>query len=46
MLESANQNIGAESDNSTTVVFCIDNSGSMNSTSEVTGQVNLKHGIS
>lgn len=46
MLESANQKMEVESDNATTVVFCIDNSGSMNTTSEVTGKVDLKHGIS
>lgn len=29
-----------------TVIFCIDNSGSMSSTSEIKGKVNFKHGIS
>lgn len=46
MLESANQKMQVESDNASTIVFCIDNSGSMNSTTEVTGKVDLKHGIS
>ena len=28
------------------MVFCIDNSGSMSSTSEVKGKINFKHGLS
>lgn len=27
------------------IVFCIDNSGSMSTTTEVEGKINLKHGL-
>ena len=33
-------------ENDSTIVFCIDTSGSMNSTTAVEGKVNLKFGIS
>ena len=44
MLESALEM--EETQNEETVVFCVDVSGSMNSTSEVTGKVDLKFGMS
>lgn len=44
MLESALEQ--GETDNDSTMIFCIDISGSMNSTSEVTGKVDLKFGLS
>jgi hypothetical protein len=28
------------------IVFCVDNSGSMSATTEIKGNINLKHGIS
>jgi len=43
MLESENMD---KSENDSTLVFCIDTSGSMNSTSEIEGKVDLKYGIS
>ena len=46
IIESASNKALKESDNELTIVFCIDNSGSMNTTHEVKGKVNLKHGIS
>jgi Mg-chelatase subunit ChlD len=46
ILESASNKVLKESDNESTIVFCIDNSGSMNTTQEVKGKINLKHGIS
>ena len=46
IVESASNKVLKESDNESTIVFCIDNSGSMNTTHEVKGKVNLKHGIS
>ena len=44
MIESALEQ--GETDNDSTVIFCIDISGSMNSTSEVQGKVDLKFGLS
>jgi hypothetical protein len=44
MLESALEQ--GESENDSTIIFCIDISGSMNSTSEITGKVELKFGLS
>lgn len=44
MLESPLENEITENDS--TIVFCIDTSGSMNTTSEIEGKVNLKFGIS
>lgn len=44
MLESALEQ--GETDNDSTMIFCIDVSGSMNSTSEITGKVDLKFGLS
>ena len=44
MLESALEM--GETDNDSTMIFCIDVSGSMNSTSEIPGKVNLKFGLS
>lgn len=44
MLESPLENEVTENDS--TIVFCIDTSGSMNTTSEIEGKVNLKFGIS
>ena len=38
--------MGEKSHNDSTVVFCIDASGSMNSTTEVAGKVDLKYGLS
>jgi len=35
-----------KSENNSTLVFCIDASGSMNSTSVIEGKVELKYGIS
>lgn len=29
----------------TSLIFCIDNSGSMSSSTEVKGKINLKHGM-
>lgn len=46
IIESASQKLGGESPNDSTIVFCIDNSGSMNTTQEIKGKVSLKHGIS
>ena len=44
MLESALEQ--GETDNDSTMIFCIDISGSMNSTSEIKGKVDLKFGLS
>lgn len=44
MLEGAHNNQVTENDS--TLVFCIDASGSMNSTTEIEGKVDLKYGIS
>ena len=44
MLESAHESEITENDS--TIVFCIDTSGSMNTTSEVEGKVDLKFGLS
>lgn len=44
MLESAHENDVTENDS--TIVFCIDTSGSMNTTSEIEGKVDLKYGMS
>lgn len=44
MLESALEQ--GETDNDSTMIFCIDVSGSMNSTSEIKGKVDLKFGLS
>jgi hypothetical protein len=44
MLESPHEQIGSQNDS--TIVFCIDVSGSMNTTSEVAGKVNLKFSLS
>lgn len=44
MLESALEQ--GETDNDSTMIFCIDVSGSMNSTSEIAGKVDLKFGLS
>ncbi|CAM6004653.1 unnamed protein product [Sphagnum balticum] len=44
MLESAMES--EETGNDSTVVFCIDASGSMNTTTEVVGKVDLKFGLS
>jgi hypothetical protein len=47
IIESASQKLGGESSlKDSTIVFCIDNSGSMNTTQEIKGKVSLKHGIS
>lgn len=46
IIESASNKELKESKNESTIVFCIDNSGSMNITQEVKGKVNLKHGVS
>ncbi len=35
-----------DTENDATMVFCIDTSGSMNTTSEIEGSVDLKFGIS
>ena len=43
MLESALEQ--GETDNDSTIIFCIDISGSMNSTTEVAGKVDLKFGL-
>lgn len=44
LLESEHEQMVTENDS--TLVFCIDVSGSMNSTSEVEGKVDLKFGLS
>ena len=44
MLESEFENEGSANDS--TMIFCIDTSGSMNITTEVEGKVNLKFGLS
>ncbi len=44
MLESVHEN--EATDNDSTIVFCIDTSGSMNTTSEMEGKVDLKFGMS
>jgi uncharacterized protein with von Willebrand factor type A (vWA) domain len=44
MLESGLEQGSSETDS--TIVFCIDVSGSMNTTSEIAGKVELKFGIS
>ena len=44
MLESEHVDKASESDS--TMVFCIDTSGSMNTTTEVKGKVDLKFGMS
>jgi hypothetical protein len=44
MLEGSNNSLQTENDS--TLVFCIDASGSMNSTTEIEGKVELKYGIS
>jgi hypothetical protein len=44
MIESKLEQKGTENDS--TVVFCIDASGSMNTTSEIEGKVELKYGLS
>ena len=44
MIESDLQNEGSKNDS--TMVFCIDTSGSMNTTSEVEGKIDLKFGLS
>jgi hypothetical protein len=44
MMESALEM--GETDNDSTMIFCIDISGSMNSTSEIAGNVDLKFGLS
>ena len=44
MLES--EHMGVKSENDSTIVFCIDTSGSMNSTTAVEGKVDLKFGMS
>lgn len=44
MLESALQQ--GETENDSTIIFCIDISGSMNTTSEIAGKVQLKFGLS
>ena len=38
--------MGVKSENDSTIVFCIDTSGSMNSTTAVEGKVDLKFGMS
>ena len=43
MLESALEQ--GETDDDTTMIFCIDISGSMNTTSEITGKTDLKFGM-
>ncbi len=44
MLESALEQGATENDS--TIIFCIDISGSMNTTSEIAGKVELKFGLS
>jgi hypothetical protein len=44
MMESEHMDIKSENDS--TIVFCIDTSGSMNTTSAIEGKVELKYGIS
>lgn len=44
MIESELENKGSENDS--TMIFCIDTSGSMNITTEVEGKVDLKFGLS
>ena len=44
MLESEHEK--AVSENDSTMIFCIDTSGSMNTTTEVKGKVDLKFGLS
>lgn len=44
MLE--NEQIGTNNENDSTIVFCIDTSGSMNSTTAIEGKVGLKYGLS
>ena len=44
MVES--EHMGEKSHNDSTLVFCIDASGSMNTTTEVQGKVDLKYGMS
>ncbi len=45
ILESASNKEFKQSEVESTIVFCIDNSGSMNTTQEVAGKIDLKHGI-
>lgn len=50
MLKSAQQIQGEkvnknDKQKDVSIIFCIDNSGSMNTTQEIEGKVNLKHGI-
>jgi hypothetical protein len=45
IIETASQK-ESESIKDSTIVFCIDNSGSMNATQEVKGKLKLKHGVS
>ena len=44
LVESQLENVGSENDS--TMVFCIDTSGSMNTTTEVAGKIDLKFGLS
>lgn len=44
MLEGEHNEIKSENDS--TIVFCIDTSGSMNTTSSIEGKVDLKYGLS
>jgi Mg-chelatase subunit ChlD len=44
MLESSHNQQATENDS--TLIFCIDASGSMNTTTEIEGKVDLKYGIS
>lgn len=44
MMES--EHMGEKNENDSTIVFCIDTSGSMNSTTAVEGKVDLKFGMS
>ena len=43
MLESEHENLASENDS--TLIFCVDTSGSMNTTTEVQGKVDLKFGL-
>lgn len=44
MMES--EQMEMKNENDSTIVFCIDTSGSMNATTPIEGKVNLKYGIS
>jgi len=49
LIKSANQEIlkdNIKTQDDISIVFAIDNSGSMNVTTEIEGKINLKHGIS